>query len=328
VVPADLDRRELLIAAGAALAGASALGRVVPAVAAPRPRATLALVTADTTAQVVVVSLLTGRVVRRIRTTEGPRSIQADRGHVLVGHADAGVVTVIEGRPAAVRRVLRGFVTPRYAAFAPGGRHAFVSDGGAGEIAVVDVARARVIRRLAVGDGARHLSLSPDGRRLWVALGTAASALVVVDVSDPLHPRVHHRLRTPFLSHDVAVTPDGSQVWLTAAREGRLAVLGAGSGAVERGLHADRAPQHVTFGPGRAYVASGEGRGIRVHDLRSGRLLRSTHVAYGSYNVQRQFGHVLSPSLAGGTLSVLGVDGRMQREVQVAPVAHDACAVA
>jgi DNA-binding beta-propeller fold protein YncE len=316
-----VTRREALLGAGALLLGARAASTAAS-------RATLALVTADTTAQVVVVSLDTGRVVRRIATTEGPRSIQADRGTVLVGHADAGVVTVIDGRPPTVRRVLRGFVTPRYTAFAPGGRYAFVSDGGAGEIAVVDVARARVVRRLGVGDGARHVGLSPDGQRLWVALGTAASTLVVVDVADPRRPKVRRRVATPFLGHDVAVTPDGREVWLTGAREQHLAVLDAPSGTVRRRLAADRAPQHVSFGPGRAYVASGEGQGVRVHDLGSGRVRHRADVAYGSYNVQRQLGYVLTPSLSSGVLTVLGVDGRVRREVRVAPVAHDACAVA
>ena len=293
VIADGLDRRELLLASGALLLGA----RGAHAAKARARRPGLALVTADTSAHVVVVSLASGRVVGRIRTGEGPRSIQADRGNVLVGHALTGRVTVITGRPPTVRRVLRGFEQPRYAAFATGGRHAFFSDGGAGEIAVIDVERARVVRRVEVGAGARHIGLSPDGRRLWVALGTAATTIVVLDVSDPLAPRVQRRVRAPFLAHDVAVAPDGRHVWVTAARERRLAVLQAATGAVVRRLPGDEGPQHVSFGPGRAYVASGEGRSLRVHALDDGRLLRSTRVPFGSYNVQRQLGSVLTPSL-------------------------------
>jgi hypothetical protein len=135
-------------------------------------------------------------------------------------------------------------------------------------------------------------------------------------------------VRTPFLTHDVLVTPDGRQVWLTGAREQQLAILDAPTAAVRRRLPADRPPQHVSFGPGRAYVASGEGQGLRVHALDDGRVLRRVHVAYGSYNVQRQLGHVVTPSLATGTLTVLDPRGRPRREVHVAPVAHDACVVA
>jgi DNA-binding beta-propeller fold protein YncE len=321
----ELDRRELLLSAGAVLLGA----RLAAAPAARRAR--LALVTADTTAQVVAVSLATGRVVGRVATAEGPRSIQADRGNVVVGHAATGVVTVMRAQasgPPRVRRVLRGFGRPRYTAFAPGGAYAFVSDGGMGEVAVLDVAWARVVHRVAVGEGARHLGISPDGRRLWVALGSSATTLVVLDVSDPLRPRVRRRVQAPFLAHDVLVTPDGRRVWVTGSRTPRLAILDARGGGVRRVLAADTAPQHVSFGPGRAYVASGEGRGVRVHALGDGRLVREADVAFGSYNVQRQLGHVLTPSLSSGVLTVLDAAGRVVREVHVAPVAHDACVVA
>jgi len=324
VIADGLDRRELLLSSAALLLAA---GKARAATARAR-RPALGLVTADTSAHVVMVSLGSGRVVGRIATGEGPRSIQADRGNVLVGHAMTGRVTVITGRPPTVRRVLGGFQQPRYAAFSPGGRYAFFSDGGAGEIAVIDVERARVLRRVEVGAGARHLGLSPDGRRLWVALGTAATTIVVLDVGDPRAPRVLRRVRAPFLAHDVAVTPDGKHVWVTAARERRLVVVRAATGAVVRRLDADEAPQHVSFGAGRAYVASGEGRSLRVHALGDGRVPRSTRVPFGSYNVQRQFGHVLSPSLATGELTVLDARGRLERRVRVAPVAHDACVIA
>ena len=69
---------------------------------------------------------------------------------------------------------------------------------------------------------------------LWVALGSSAQAIAVVDVCDPLRPRVRRRVRPPFLAHDVAFSPSGRRVWVTAGRERRLAVLpaaGAGGGA-------------------------------------------------------------------------------------------------
>jgi len=73
-------------------------------------------------------------------------------------HAESsGAITLIEGRPLRVRRVLRGFDAPRYTAIRPGAKLAYVSDSGHGEIAVVDLVARRVLLRLAVGAGARHL---------------------------------------------------------------------------------------------------------------------------------------------------------------------------
>ena len=311
-----MDRRTFLLS-GVALA------------LAPRgARAPLALVTADTEGYVAVVDLAGRRVVRRVATLAGPRSIEAHgRGPAIVGHAAEGAVTLLEGRPPRVRRVLRGFGEPRYAAIAPGGRHAFVTDSGHGELATIDLERGRVVHRATIGDLARHVTLDRAGRTVWAALGSSAAEIAVIDVSDPVRPRVRRRIRPPFLAHDVAFSPSGARVWVTAGRERRAAIYAAGDARPSVLLAAEVAPQHVAFGPRTAYLASGEGRSVRVHALDDGRALRSTRVPYGSYNVARRAGRVLTPSLGDGTLSVLDAAGRAAWSVHVAPAAHDACVV-
>ena len=265
---------------------------------------------------------------RRLATVEDPRSIESGPGgHVVVAHPTAGALSLLTMRPARVRRVLRGLGTPRYAAMTSDGRHAFVSDGSRGELVVVDLRRARIVAGVEVGAGARHLSLDPAGRVLWVALGSSARAIAVVDVGDPLHPHVRRRVRPPFLAHDVAFSPSGRRVWVTAGRERRLAVLPAAGGGRAVVLGADVAPQHVSFGRGVAFVASGEGASVRVHDLADGRVRHTARVPYGSYNVQAGAGAVVTPSLSHGTLTILDRSGRVRHEVDVARAAHDACLV-
>ena len=316
-----VDRRSFLLS-GVALAlgatGASGGTR----------RAPLALVTADTEGYVAVVDLARRRVLQRVATLGGPRSIEARaRGPAIVGHASEGAVTLLDSRPVRVRRVLRGFGEPRYAAMAPDGRHAFVTDSGHGELAVIDLVRGRVIHRVTVGALARHVTLDPAGRTVWAALGSSAPAVAVVDVSDPSRPRLRRRVRAPFLAHDVAFSPSGARVWVTAGRERRLAIFAADGTRPQVLLDADEAPQHVAFGPTAAYVASGEGPSVRVHALDDGRLLRAQRVPFGSYNVTRRAGRVLTLSLGVGTLSVLDARGRLRWVLRVAPAAHDACVV-
>ena len=237
-----------------------------------------------------------------------------------------GALSLLTTRPARVRRVLRGLGAPRYAAIAPDGRHAFVSDGARGELVVVDLGRARIVAGVEVGAGARHLSLDPAGRVLWVALGSSAQAIAVVDVADPLRPLLRRRVRPPFLAHDVAFSPSGRRVWITAGRERRLAVLPAAGGRPVL-LGADAAPQHVSFGRGVAFVASGEGASVRVHDLADGR--RAPHRPRALWLLQRagRAGAVVTPSLARGTLTILDRAGRVRHELEVARAAHDACLV-
>ena len=318
-----MNRREFLVAGAAAtpvlLGGPSAWGR---------GREPFALVTADKESHIAAVGLVSGRVRNRLHTRQGPRSIQSGRfGIAVAAHSALGVISLLEGWPLRVRRVLRGFSEPRYTAITPDGRHAFVTDSGAGEVAVVDLRRGRVVRRVGVGDHARHLALDPTGRTLWVGLGSSAAELSVVSVADPLAPRVLRRVRPPFLAHDVGFSPSGRRVWVTAGRERRIAVYAARGSRPLSVLAADDAPQHVTFGPSLAYVASGDGGTVRIHALSDHRLVRRARVPIGSYNVQRALGRVLTPSLARGTLTILDAHGRVIREVRVASAAHDACAV-
>jgi DNA-binding beta-propeller fold protein YncE len=294
-----------------------------------------ALVTADAEAHVAVVRFsgrARMRVVRRVRTVEDPRSIERSPGGTVavVGHAGEGAVSLLSlgrGGDVGVRRVLRGFAAPRYTAFARGGSGlAYVSDSDAGEIAVVDLRAGRVLRRVGVGDGARHLGLSPDGRRLWVALGSSAAAIAVVDTSDPTRPRRVATARTSFLVHDVAFSPSGRRVWVTAGREPHVAILSAFTGSTLKTLAADAAPQHLTFSPRRAYVASGDSGALRVHALTDGRPLRHTRIPIGSYNIQRTPATaILTPSLATGTLTLLAADGTTLASEPITTHAHDTC---
>ncbi|MEP6811556.1 MAG: WD40 repeat domain-containing protein [Actinomycetota bacterium] len=300
-----MDRRGFLLAAAAA---PFAL-RELPVV----------LVTADTEAHIVAVDLLTGLVRKRIPTRSGPRSIERVGASAVVAHTAVGEVSIVRGL--AVRHVLAGFVEPRYTASARDGRHAFVTDSGNAELVTVDVTRGAVVARLKLRLWPRHLSLSRDGRTLWVGLGTASPELAVVDVSNPRRPYVRGRVRPPFPAHDVGFSPSG-RVWVTAGEARSIAVY---DGAEARPLAADAAPQHVTFLGSRAFVTSGDDGTLRVYDEPSARLLHTTRVPVGSYNVQYAAGRIVTPSLARGTLCVLDDRGRLREQRTVAASSHDAC---
>jgi DNA-binding beta-propeller fold protein YncE len=286
-------------------------------------RRTLALVTADTEAAVVVVDPLTGRVLRRIATRPDPRSIERVGETAVVAHTATGEVSLV--RDLAVRHLMDGFQEPRYTAAAPDDRHAFVTDSGRRDLAVVDVLRARVVARVHLGGWPRHVSIDHTGRTLWVALGTASRDLAVVDVTRPLHPRRVGTIRPPFRLHDVGFVPGTNRAWITSGDRGSLAVYDTRTGHVLLQLPAGSPPQHVTFGGAFAYVTSGDDGTLRVHALADGRLIRQATIPVGSYNVQRGPGRILTPSLERGTLCVLDTTGRVRHTVRVAASSHDAC---
>jgi DNA-binding beta-propeller fold protein YncE len=319
-----MDRRRFLAAAAAAplalAAPPAALGRLLGGTP-------LALVTADLESAVVAVGLSTGRVVRRITTPPDPRSIESIGGTAaLVAHVEPGRLTLI-GSDLRVRGIRGLLEEPRYAAVASGGRHAYVTDSGRGELVVVDLEERAIVRRLRVGGTPRHLAVHPSlPARLWVVLGNKASEIAVVDARVADRPRVVGRVHPPFLAHDVGYEPRGARVWVTSGDRRRLAVYDDRGTRLLRTLRSDAPPQHVTFLGGRALVASGDDGLVRVRALGDGRVLRTLPVPLGSYNVQEGWGVVLNPSLAQGTLTVIGRE-RVLRRLSVARSSHDACFV-
>jgi hypothetical protein len=308
-----MNRAEFLVAAAAA-----------PFVLRSAP-SSLALVTADTESRLVVVDLERGVVRSHVATRPGPRSIERVGETAVVAHTVLGAVTLVDTRTLAIRHVLEGFGEPRYTAGTRDGRHAFVTDSGHVELLSIDVLRGTVVGRLKLWQWPRHLSLSADGRTLWVGLGTASQEIAVVDVSDPVRPRLRGRLRPSFLAHDVGIAPGGKRAWVTAGEAGEIAVHDVRTARVLHTLPADPGPQHVTFLAGRAFVSSGDAGTLRVYDQSTLRLLRTSEIPVGSYNVQFAGNRVLTPSLNAGTLCTVDRGGVMRQKLQVAASSHDAC---
>jgi hypothetical protein len=318
-----VDRRDFVrSAAGVPLA--LALGsRVDTAFSAPtRPHA---LVTADLESHVVVLDLVSGEVVRRIRTAPGPRSIESSRSRLaLVAHTQHGVVSLIRGAPAAVWKELDRFAEPRYTAMHPAGSIAYVTDSSNQEVVTIDLVRGRVVWRTDVPGPARHVSISPDGRSLWTSLGSTAPRIAQLDTREPRKPGLVATVSPPFLAHDVGFAADGAGIWVTSGSEHRLALYRPGGRTPHRVVAADAPPQHVAFAGREVFVASGDDGTVRRHAL-DGRLLGRARVPLDSYNVTFGFGSIVTPSLGRGTVSILDTGGRVRLVRRVAEAAHDAC---
>jgi sugar lactone lactonase YvrE len=239
-------------------------------------------------------------------------------------------MTVIGAPSYSVRAELDGFSKPRYACgapFSPHGAIAYVTDSAARELVAIDVlGSGRVVHRTRLPGPARHVSISPDGRTIWTALGSKAARIAVLDVSDPLRPRLERTFGPPFLAHDVVFAPRGNHVWVTSGAGRRIALYHAGTREVVRVLAADRAPQHVAFVGELAFVSSGDDGTVRIHRL-DGDLVRVAEVPPGSYNVTFGAERVVTPSLSRGTVALLDERGAVRAVRTVARAAHDACVV-
>jgi DNA-binding beta-propeller fold protein YncE len=316
-----VDRRAFVLAASAFVLAPQALAK-----SRGRP---VALVTADLESRIVAIDLVTGRRVKTVRTLPDPRSIQTILGTAVVAHTARGALSLIDGGTLSVRTVIDDLDQPRYVAGSPvgDGRYAYVTDSGLGGLVVIDVVRGRVVGRLGLGGPARHVSVDRSGRYLWAALGTAAERIAVVDVRDPVRPRLLGRIRPSFLAHDVAFAPGGGRVWVTSGDRRQTAIFDRRTGRAVARLEAGAPPQHVTFSGRRAFVTSGDDGTLVVHSAQTGRVVSRSAIPFGSFNVQEGWGRILTPSLSRGTLCILDRNGRRLGSLPVARSSHDASVV-
>jgi DNA-binding beta-propeller fold protein YncE len=294
--------------------------------AAARGGEPVALVTAETQNQLLVVDLGSHRVVRRLPMPADPQNVEATRADTAaaVVSVRGGAVTLLSLPKLRVRRTIRGFVSPHIAAFSPNSRYLYVTDDATGRLTVIGVARGRVLQRLFVGRGAHHIAVSPEGDRLWIVLGERASEIVVVDTGRPAHPWVRARLfDIGGLAHDAAFSPDGRRVWVTYDDRSSVAVFDARTYRILSTLPAGSPPQHVAFGIRFGYVTSGNDGRLRVFSF-AGRLLGVARTPRGSFNLGLGGGLVLTSSLTQGTLTELRDSGSRMWSRRLAPAARDA----
>jgi DNA-binding beta-propeller fold protein YncE len=295
----------------------------------PTPAAThrvttqVALVTAELRNELVVVSLPGGKVLRRIPVAHDPKTVAAaPGGPVAVVSPASGTVTVF-GRGLQRVAVFSHFRSPQLATFTSDGEYLLVTDAAAGTLTSIELADMRIVGRVAVGAGAHHLASSPDRRRAWVALGETAGTTVVVDITDPRHMRVVRRLHPAATAHDIAFSPDGRTVWISSASEPYVSVYNAVSGRLVDTITAGRAPQHVLFAAGRAYVTSGYGSSIEMVDPAKRRAIRRVELPYGSFNLASAGRWLVVTSVLNGDVTVLRASTlRRADETRVASVAR------
>ena len=287
----------------------------------------VALVTAETENELIAIDPGSGRVLRRVSLPADPEYVGVSGGTVVAVSGRAGAVSLLGWPSLRPLKILRGFGQPHLVAFAPDGKWAYVTDDQRGQLDVISLTTRRIVSRVYVGSLAHHLAVSPDGRRLWIALSETARTIVTVDTSRPARPRVSGRFDPGFAVHELEFSPNGQQVWATAATLAQVGVFNADTHRLLRRIPAATGPLHVAFAAGNAYITSGYGNSIEMVSLTSGKVVRTTTVPYGSFELDAGYGLVVTSSLFRGTLAVLTGQLRVLRVIKVAPVTRDVALV-
>jgi len=284
----------------------------------------VALVTAETQNALLAIALPSGKLLKRLPMPADPENVVAVGGrYAVVVSPRAGAVTVLSTPSLRIVRVLHGFVDPHIVAATADLQGVYVTDDGSGQLVAIRFApRPHVVRRVFVGLGAHHFDVSPFGNQAWVALGERARTIVVLDVSDPWRPKVVGRFDPGFAAHDLAFSSEW-RVWVTASDRRFVTIFDTRTRRPVARVAAGAPPQHVAIGYiDDAFITSGYGSSLEIVDRSSGRIRRTVHVPYGSFNVTVGGGFAVTSSLLRGTVTEVDDAGRVWLNKRFAPAAR------
>jgi len=267
----------------------------VPAVFAAEPAGTL-VVANQRPGSVSLIDLTTEAEIARLPigpTIPHEVAVSPDGRHAVTGEYGGGqnpgrrvvVIDIVNAR-------ITGYVDlgsvsrPHSFAFLPDSRHVLATMENADRVALVDIEDLHIVRTYATGGREGHMvRVSPDGAFAYVASRGAEGTLSVISLRENLPPVV---IRTGQGAEGLAVSPDGTEVWVVNRQAGTISVVNTATlevtAAVPTRLGAGRA--EISAG-GRVLVPNGSagadlGRYLTVYDLGSRRIERELAIGEGA----------------------------------------------
>jgi YVTN family beta-propeller protein len=130
--------------------------------------------------------------------------------------------------------------TPAGIVTRPGGT-LLVGVMGSDYIAEVDPANGNTIRRIVTGNGAHNFLAAPDGKTLYVT-NRVAGTISVLD-GDTL--AITNTFHAPGGPDDMALSPDGHELWVTGRWHAWVDVIELASGALKTSVSVGRSPHGI-----------------------------------------------------------------------------------
>ncbi len=266
------------------------------------------------------------REVARIPVGRAPHelAISPDRTTVLVGEYGAddghgGTVAIVDLVRARVSgRIDVGEKTrPHSMAFMPDGVRAVVTLQEIDELAIVDLESKRVLRTLPTGGRESHMvRLSPDASRAYVTARRGEGTLSVVFLDEEREPVV---IQTGAGAEGMAVTPDGSEVWVLNRVAGTVSIVDTRSLSVKKRFESRPNANRVAISKdGRAIITNGTSgmkivQYLNLYDVEAKSKIREVPLRggaphAGAFGILAHEEHVFISDTNGGRILVYDLD--------------------
>ena len=214
-----------------------------------------------------IIDTTTDRAVATVALTGRPNQCAAtpDGKYVVVPIRDGNSVDIVDVAQQKVVKVLP-LKVPHNAVVEPeSNRYVFISSMGDRQINVVDLSRLAYSAKVPVGGVPRPFVVAKDGRTMYVAEsnlhgfvvvnvpeGSVVERVEVPSINKTPHARPFEPIDT--LTHGLALTPDGKELWVTSLLDDSIYVYDLKAKKVSQRLATGDGPNWVSVSPDGRFV--------------------------------------------------------------------------
>ena len=216
----------------------------------------------------------TYKVTRVIKAGNDPEqlAVSADGTRLYVANEDAAQVSVVDVPSGNVVATVKIGEEPEGVTIRPDGNVVYVTSEEDGAVFAIDTATNKVLKRIPVGARPRSIGFLPDSSRAYVSLeNDGAVAVIDAKVHRFLHLlQLKGQGNTPKARPmGIAVAKDGSIVYITTGRFGRLFFANPAAKESSESIEIGQRPWGIALSPDgkTAYSANGPSNDVSVIDL-------------------------------------------------------------
>jgi len=211
-----------------------------------------------------VIDTLDGRITATIPVSGRPNQCAAtpDGRYVGVPIRDGDAVDIVDITQRKVVKTLPVKV-PHNCYNTGNNRTMYVSSMGSDEIDAIDLRTMKYSAHIPVGGIPRPYAVSADERTLYTAL-TNLHGFAIVDIPSrkllervdlPAAPPLECPLEVNTPTHGLALTPDGSRLWVTSLADSGIYAYDLHSRKISSLIHVGKCPNWIVFSPDGKFCA-------------------------------------------------------------------------
>lgn len=258
-----------------------------------RPDGNLLFVTVESDDTLRFVDTRTNRILTSVKLTGRPNqcAVTPDGRYVAVPIRDGNSVDIVDVIQKKVVKVLP-IKEPHNAVSTSSNRYLFVSSMGSNQINVIDLKKMSFSGIIPAGGRPRPYVIAPDEKTMYVAISNL-HGFDIVDIADKKvlqrveMPAQHsgapraRQFETPdTLTHGLALTPDGKELWVTSLLDDCIYIYDLQAKKFTGRLATGEGPNWVVFSPDGKYgcISNTDSDDVSIFDVKEHRQVACVKV--------------------------------------------------